>query len=106
MERAGACCTMKTSPARGQLCSTQEKRRNESPMNGSLCATMTAALGESARSEVPAAAAAEAVRAYVRTYARTHVRSCVCVRARAEKLPRNVKIRAGDKEFESHSTGA
>lgn len=45
VERAGACCIIKTSPAPGQLFRTQDCR-NERPMNGFLCVTMTAALSE------------------------------------------------------------
>lgn len=45
VERAGACCIIKTSSAPGQLFRTQDCR-NESPMNGFLCATITAALSE------------------------------------------------------------
>lgn len=42
VEHAGACCIIKTNPAPGQLCRTQD--RNEGTMNGFLCVTMTAAL--------------------------------------------------------------
>lgn len=42
VERAGACCIIKTSPTPSQLCCTQNCR-NEGTMNGFHCVTMTAA---------------------------------------------------------------
>jgi len=58
-------------------------------MNGFLCVTMTAALsGEREWSEVLAADRQHSL--------------CVCVNVYTEKLLRNVRMHAKDKEFESH----
>ena len=93
---------MKTSPAPGQLCRTQGCR-NESAMNGFLCATMTAALsGEGMVRGLRYGQAALSLSVCV------CVCVCVCARRRrvrvyTGKLPRNARIHAKDKEFESHS---
>lgn len=98
VERAGACRIMKTSPAPGQLCRTQGCR-NESAMNGFLCATMTAALsGEGMVRGLRYGQAALSLSVCVSVCARRRR-----VRVYTGKLPRNARIHAKDKEFESHS---
>lgn len=85
VERAGACCIIKTSPTPSQLCCTQNCR-NEGTMNGFHCVTMTAAF--SGKATVRGLSCRDAAPSV-----------CVCVRVYTEKLPRNVRIHAKDKEF-------
>lgn len=61
-------------------------------MNGFLCVTMTAALSGEGMVRGPC-------------YGLAALRVCVCVRVHkySEKLLRNVRIHAKDKEFQSHS---
>lgn len=86
VRRAGACCIMKTIPAHSQLRRSQDSR-NERPMNGLLCATITAALGQEGNGQRSGRAAPSA----------QGESGCT------EKLPRNARIPAKDKESQSHS---
>lgn len=90
----GACWGLlhyKDRHAPSQLCRTQDWR-NESPMNGLLCVTMTVALGDQGNVRGPCNGWA------------VWVCMSVCESEYTEKLLRNVRTHAKDKEFESHST--
>lgn len=86
MQHAGACRIIEDNPCTQPAASSQDSR-NERPMNGLLCATITAALGREGNGQRSARRPGSAQGESKYT----------------DKLQRNARIPAKDKESESHS---